>query len=310
MKRWAAALLLLSACQMAPDKNKYNPAGVDMTPVDGGNYIEPSIGDASMLNPLLSSDSASNDINALVFNGLVKYDKDLKLVGDLAESWTVADGGKVITFKLRKNIAWHDGAPFTSADVLFTYQQLVSTMTQTPFAPDFQIVKKAEAPDPYTFRVTYTEPFAPAIESWGMGIIPKHIYEKGDINTHPANRHPIGTGPYMFHEWVPDEKIILVPNPHYFDGKPHFNRYVYRIIPDLSVQFLELRQGSLSTMAPSPDQYNGYDEFFTYYNKFRYPAFRYDFFAFNLKNKLFQDVRVRRAFAHAVNKKDIVAICT
>jgi peptide/nickel transport system substrate-binding protein len=59
-------------------------------------------------------------------------------------------------------------------------------------------------------------------------------------------------------------------------------------------------------MAPSPDQYNGYDEFFTYYNKFRYPAFRYDFFAFNLKNKLFQDVRVRRAFAHAVNKKDIV----
>lgn len=287
-------------------KNKYDPSKVDAAPVDGGFYVEASIADASMLNPLLSTDSASNDINELVFNGLLKYDKDIKLSPDLAESWRVSSSGRTITFRLRKNVKWHDGQPFTAEDVLFTYQMLVSTNTRTPFGADYKIVRTARALDKYTFEVTYSEPFAPALESWGMGIIPKHIFQGKDINNHPANRAPIGTGPYIFKEWVPDEKIVLVPNPDYFEGKPHFNRYIYRIIPDTSIQFLELRQGTLSTMAPTPDQYNGYDEFFAYYNKYRYPGFRYDFFAFNLKNDLFKDVRVRRAFAHAIDKKDIV----
>jgi peptide/nickel transport system substrate-binding protein len=303
----ALALFLLASCRSASvPKSKYDVSLVNTTPVDGGIYVEASIGDASMLNPLLSTDSASNDINGLVFNGLLKYDKDLKLSPDLAESWKVTDNGRVITFQLRKNIRWHDGQPFTADDVLFTYQQLISSATRTPFGADYKLVRKAEVLGPHTFRVRYDEPFAPALESWGMGILPKHVFEGRDINTHPANRAPIGTGPYMFKEWVPDEKIILVPNPDYYEGKPHFNRYIYRIIPDLSIQFLELRQGTLSTMAPTPDQYNGYDKFFLHYNKYRYPGFRYDFFAFNLKNDLFKDIRVRRAFAYAIDKRDIV----
>ena len=75
----------------------------------GDTYVDASIGDASVLNPIISGDSASNDIIGLVYNGLVKYDKDLKLVGDLAERWEVSDGGKTITFYLRKNVKWHDG---------------------------------------------------------------------------------------------------------------------------------------------------------------------------------------------------------
>src|SRR5262245_1269057 len=85
----------------------------------GDAYVDSSIGDASILNPVLMSDSASSDIAGLVFNGLVKYDKDIQLVGDLAESWTVTQGGLVITFRLRKGVHWHDGKPFTADDVLF-----------------------------------------------------------------------------------------------------------------------------------------------------------------------------------------------
>ncbi len=303
----AIAIFLLSSCRSSSvSKNKYDPAGVDMTPIDGGIYVDASIGDASMLNPLLSTDSASNDINSAVFNGLLKYDKDLKLVPELAESFKVTEDGRVVTFQLRKNVLWHDGLPFTADDVMFTYQMLIASGTRTPFGADYQLVQKAEVLSPHTFRVRYAEPFAPALESWGMGIIPKHVFEGHDINTHPANRAPIGTGPYMFKEWVPDEKIVLVPNPNYYEGKPHFSRYIYRIIPDLSIQFLELRQGTLSTMAPTPDQYNGYDEFFLHYNKFKYPGFRYDFFAFNLTNELFKDIRVRKAIGHAIDKRDIV----
>jgi len=258
------------------------------------------------LNPLLSTDSASGDINNLIFNGLLKYDKDIHLVGDLAESWEVTEGGKVITFHLRKGVLWHDGRPFTSADVLFTYQMLVDTNTRTAFASDYKLVEKAEAPDPLTFRVRYAEPFAPALESWGMGIIPKHVYEGHDINTCEANRHPIGTGPFVFSEWVPDEKIVLKANLQYFRGRPPLDRYIYRIIPDMSVQFLELRQGTLGGMTPTPDQYNGYPEFFESYDKYHYPAFRYDYLAFNLTNPLFKDRRVREAISESINREEII----
>ncbi|MCB4755773.1 MAG: peptide-binding protein [Elusimicrobia bacterium] len=299
-------MTLMLGCQLSPRRNHYDPRTVDPTPVDGDTFIEASIGDASVLNPLLASDSASGDINALVYNGLLKYDKNIKLTGDLAESWTVSPDNKTITFKLRKGVLWHDGIPFTATDALFTYQMLVASTTKTPFGSDFLLAKKAEAPDPQTFRVRYGEPFAPALESWTMGIIPKHIFERGDLNTHPANRQPIGTGPYMFKEWQTDEKIVLVANPKYFEGRPHFDRFVYRIIPDMSVQFLELRQGALSMMSPTPDQFNGYEAFFTTYNKFHYPAFQFNYVGFNLKNELFKDRRVRQALACAVNKKDII----
>ncbi len=301
-----SCLLLLGSCRSHRSSAKYDSTSIDLTPVTGGTYVDASIGDATFLNPLLSTDSASNDIINLVYNGLIKYDKDIKLIGDLAESWEVADGGKTITFHLRKNVRWHDGTPFTSEDVLFTYKKLIDPATRTAFSADYLLVKSAEALDPYTFRVHYDKPFAPAIESWGMGIIAKHIYETGDINTHPANKNPIGTGPYKFYSWKPDEKIELRANPDYFEGRPNIDRYVYRIIPDLSVQFLELRQGSLSFMTPTPDQYNGYQEFFENYVKYKYPAFRYDYMAFNLKNVLFKDVRIRKEVALAINKRDII----
>lgn len=297
---------LFSSCKKSTDASRFDSTTIDLTPVSGGTYIEASIGDASFLNPILATDSASSEINGLIYNGLVKYDKNLNLVGDLAESWLITNDGKTITFKIRKNIKWHDGVPFTAHDALFTYQKLIDPRTRTAFSSDYVIVQNAEVLDPYTLRVNYKIPFAPALSSWGIGMIPKHIFESSDINSHPANKKPIGTGPYKFQKWVADEKIVLLSNPDYFEGKPKIDRYIYRIIPDLSVQFLELRQGSLSTMGPTPDQFNGYKKFFTHYRKYKYPAFRYDYIAFNLKNELFKDIRVRRAIAHAINKNDIV----
>ena len=307
MKRtWALAVAMLLVSCRATDHNAWDRSKVDMTPVNGGTFVEASIGDATFLNPVLATDSASGDINNYVYNGLVKYDKDIKLIGDLAESWDVTDQGRTITFHLRHGVLWHDGVPFTSDDVMFTYHVLIDSNTRSAFTADYLQVQKAEAPDPYTFRVTYAKPFAPAVESWGIGMLPKHVWEHGDVNENPANRAPIGTGPFKFSEWVPDEKIVLVANDHFFRGRPRIDRYVYRIIPDMSVQFLELRQGTLGTMTPTPDQFNGYPEFFINYQKFHFPAFRYDYVAFNLENPLFKDVRVRRAIAMAINKQEII----
>ena len=135
-------LILLGGFLSSCDK-KEEAAGskFDSGPAYGDIMVEGSIGDASNLIPILSSDSTSHGIAAMVYNGLVKYDKDLNIVGDLAESWEVSPGGLVITFHLRKEVKWHDGFPFTADDVLFTYQVTIDPKTPTPYAGDFLKVK-------------------------------------------------------------------------------------------------------------------------------------------------------------------------
>ena len=281
------------------------PAGADV-PAYGDTYIASSIGDATYLNPILASDSSSGDINNLVFNGLLKYDKDINIVGDLAESWSVTPDGLSITFHLRKGVRWHDGAPFTAEDVRFTYQKLIDPATKTPYAADYLLIKKFEILDPLTLRLTYREPLATSLESWGIGIIPKHIFEKEDLNSSAHNRKPVGTGPYIFREWKTDEKIVLDSNPDYFEGRPFIDRYIYRIIPDQSVQFLELRNQTIDEMGLTPDQWKAYPEFFKHYNKFQYPSFSFVYLGLNLNLPLFSDKKFRQALAHALNKKEII----
>jgi len=272
----------------------------------GDAYVDSSIGDATTLNPVLASDSASGDIAALVYNGLVKYDKNIQLVGDLARSWDISQGGLVIVFHLRRGVRWHDGHPFTAEDVLFTYQKLRDPKVHTPFASDFDDVESVTAPDPYTVRVVYQRIFAPGLESWGMGIVPKHIFDHGDFNAHPANRAPVGTGPYRFKEWKTDQYILLEANPDYFNGRPYIQRYIYRIIPDEAVEFLEMRNQTVDTMNLTPDQFKAYDAIFENDQRFRFPSFKYVYMGFNLRSDLFKDIRVRRALAYAIDRQSIV----
>ena len=278
-----------------------------------GNYgdmlVDSSTGDASFLNPILAGDSASGDICGLVFNGLVKYDKDIKLVGDLAENWDISEDGLIITFHLRKNVEWHDGVPFTAKDVEFTFKKLTDPLTKSPYKSNYEIVKKAEVIDDYTFRVTYSEPFAPALESWGMGILPRHILEGKDINTADFNRNPMGTGPYKFKSWDAMQKITVDSYSGYFEGRPFIDKYMCRIIPDQSVQFLELKSGGLDTMVLTPDMFTNQTDsgdFKSKFNKYQYPAFMYTYMGFNLLSPLFKERKVRQAIAYAINKKDII----
>ncbi|TAN59869.1 peptide-binding protein, partial [bacterium] len=127
----------------------------------GDALISGSIADARALIPILASDSASADVCGLLYNGLVKYDKDINLTGDLAESWEIKDDGLTIIFHLRKNVFWHDGTPFSAKDVEFTYQKLIDPNVRTPYSGDFSKVKSLEALDDYTVKISYQEPFSP-----------------------------------------------------------------------------------------------------------------------------------------------------
>ena len=303
------SIVFVMACDKAPSADKPHERDA-VIPAYGDIMVRGDIGDASNLIPLLASDSPSHNIAGLVYNGLVKYDKDMKIIGDLAESWEVSPNGLVIIFHLRKGVKWHDGQPFTAADVLYTYQVTVDPKTPTAYAGDFLKVKKVEVIDAYTFRVTYDKPFAPALISWGNAILPKHLLFGKDITKSPLARHPIGTGPYKFKEWVAGQKIVLVSNMDYYEGRPYIDGFITRIIPDTATMFLELRAQGISMMDLTPLQYTRQTEnnlFRENFNKYRYLGFKYVYLGYNLKNPLFTDKRVRQAISYAINKEEIIS---
>ena len=281
------------------------------SPVTGDSFVTASIGEPTNLIPFLASDSASADISSLIFNGLVKYDKNLKLTGDLAERWDIVDNGLRIVFYLRKNVLWQDGEPFTAEDVAFTFQKLTDPNIPTPYGGDFEKVKSLNVIDPYTLEVLYKEPFSPGLSSWGMGIVPKHLLAKANLLSSDFSRHPIGTGPYILKKWKTGEKLELTANPRYFEGRPFIDRYVYRIIPDQATTFLELETENLDMTALTPLQYKKQTDssfFRKRYKKFQHLSFGYVYVGYNMENPLFADKKIRKAIGLAINKKEIVDV--
>lgn len=278
-------------------------------PVTGDSLVEGTIGEASTLIPVLASDSSSHAVAGQIYNGLIKYDKNLNIVGDLAESFDISKDGLTITFHLHHNVKWHDGAPFTSRDVLYTYRVTVDPKTPTAYAEDFKQVKRISAIDDYTIRVVYGTPFAPALASWGMNILPAHLLEGVDITKSPLARKPVGTGPYRFKEWISGQKIVLEANKDYFDGSPYIDRYIYRIIPDSSTMYMELKAGGIDLMNLTPVQYSrqtASQQFTSRFNKYRYPSSSYLYMGYNLRHPLFSDKRIRQAITSAINKDELI----
>lgn len=300
---FSASFFFVRIATLAQNNHSYNPSYGDKIIIGSG-------AEASNLIPMLSSDSASHEVSSLLFNGLVKYDKDLTLIGDLAQGWEIGEGGLVITFHLKKGIKWHDGVEFTADDVLFGYKTIIDEKTPSAYKEDYLQVKKAEVPDKYTFKVTYDKPFAPALSSWGsLVILPKHLLEKEDITKTSFSRNPIGTGPFKFKQWVPGQKVILNANTDYFEGRPYLDGVVIRIIPDPTTMFLELKTQGLDWIGLSPLQYKKQtqNEFFKKnYRKFKYPSFSYTYLGFNLKHPWFSEKKVRQAIAYALDKEEIV----
>ena len=166
-----SSCLALSACSqqsnLAIDYSKMHPSE------SGGTLISAMTAEPSSLIFMVAGESASAEIASNLFNSLLTYNAQLDIKGELANSWEVSNQQKTITFKLKPNLKWADGKPLTSADVLFTWQLVTDENTRSPYASDFQLVTKAEAPDALTFIVTYNQAYAPALDSWSsLHILP------------------------------------------------------------------------------------------------------------------------------------------
>ncbi len=290
----------------------FSPSGLsaEENPASADAYVSAGIGDARILIPFLADDTASASVCGLVYNGLTKIDKDLNVVGDLALSWDIEEGGRAITFRLRKNVLWHDGEPFTADDVVFTYRAILDPAVGCPYISNFKDIKDIKALDAYTVRFEFEQPYAPALVKLGMGIIPEHVFELDrDIRRSKYARAPIGTGPYRFSKWEIGQYMVLEANPDYFEHVPGIKRYVYRLIPDQSVQFLELLSDGIDSMDLNPYQFRfraGTAEFRSRIAKYEYLSHSYTYIGYNLNDPLFSDVRVRRALSYAINIKEVI----
>lgn len=305
----ALLCFLLSAC----DGNKRSGTEFSqvVTPSTGGTMISAMTGEPSGLIYMVAGESASAAIASNIFNSLLRYDAKLDLTGELAESWQVSEDNKTITFKLKPNLTWADGKPLTSADILFTWQLVTDEKTRSPYASDFQLVKKAEAPDALTFQISYDQAYAPALDSWaGLQILPKHLLEGQDIHTTAFARNPVGSNYYKLDKWTHGENIRLSRNPSSVLGPANIDKLVTRIIPDNSAQFLELMADNIDNMALDPIKFSriipARPELQKKLNLYKELGNSYTYMGFNLKHKPFDDVRVRQAINYAIDKQEII----
>lgn len=281
-------------------------------PYRGDRVVSASIGDASNLIPMIAGDASSHAVAGQMYLSLLKYDKNLDLTGQLAESWLVAEDNLSISFKLRPGLKWTDGKPLTSADCAFTLILLLDEHTQSAYKSDFVKVTRVETPDARTFIVHYDEPYSPALSSWtGFAIMPEHVFKGVDIMNTELSRKPAATvGPYRLAEWQAQQSILLRSNPDYFDGPVWIGERMTRIIPDSATQFLELSAGHLDSMGLTPTQYSRLFEqkemLKREYARYKYLDFGYTYLGFNLKRAPFDDARVRRAIAYAIDRQEIV----
>lgn len=299
---------LISCGKPAEDNTDYNKSYSAET---GGTLIDASTAEPSGLIAMVAGESAASAIASHIFNSLLKYDKNLDLEGELAQSWQVSADQKTITFKLKPNLKWADGKPLTSQDVLFTWKLVIDEKTRSPYASDYQLVKSATAPDALTFSVTYDQAYAPAMDSWaGLQILPKHLLNNQDIHTTAFARNPVGSHYYKLDSWTHGENIKLSRNPTSVLGAAKIDKLVTRIIPDNSAQFLELMADNIDLMGLDPIKYSriipARPELKKKLALYKELGNSYTYLGFNLKHKPFDDIRVRKAINYAIDKQEII----
>lgn len=254
------------------------------------------------LDPRIGTDAQSEHLHGLLFDSLVAHDDQMNVIPDLAESWESPDPQTYI-FNLRKGVKFHDGRPFTSADVKFTFDSILSGQVKTPKRGSYEMVQSIEAPDPSTVVFHLREPFASFLINLtrpGIGIVPAG-------SGHELARHPIGTGPFRFASMTQDEGILLDRNPDYFGDKPKIARIDFRIVPDAIVRALELRKGTadLAFNALDPDTVVALknqpslvvDET---------PGTSLSYIAFNFSDPILAHREVRQALAYATDRASLV----
>jgi peptide/nickel transport system substrate-binding protein len=211
-----------------------------------GLYEEPDT-----LNPVVSEEAFASDAFQLIYDGLIRYDDRGRPIPDLAleipskRNGGISPDGKTLVYHLARNVRWHDGVRFTSADVAFTWRAIMNPANNSPTRDGYDRIASIETPDAYTVRLRLREPYAPALylfRDLGDGsIVPAHLLAKyHDINRVAFNAQPVGTGPYVFRSWEHGNEMHFEANRSYFGGAPKIPHVVFKFIHDQNTLLSQL----------------------------------------------------------------------
>ncbi|PNU05523.1 ABC transporter substrate-binding protein [Novosphingobium guangzhouense] len=273
-----------------------------------GNTLVVAISiEPTTLTSAITSAGGGQLVSPKIFDGLLTYSADLKPEPGLAQAWNVSDDKRTLTLNLRPGVKWHDGKPFTSADVAYSALSIWSKY-HSRGRMTFARLVAVDTPDPLTAVLRFSDP-APyalsALASFESQVVPRHVYEGRDVLSNPANNAPIGTGPFRFVEWQRGQFIRLERNRDYWDkGKPALDGVIFRVIGESAanaaaletgeIQFTNgIAPGDIARVSKLPDIVR--DD-----RNFALPTAGMGL-EFNLDVPKLRDVRVRRAVAHAID---------
>jgi len=285
------------------------PAGAQTPP---GVLVVGQIAEPKSLDPAV--DTAVNDFRILmnVYDGLVRYKSGtLEVEPALAESWEISEDGTEYTFDLREDVSFHDGTPFDAEAVVFNFERMLNEdhpyydTGPFPLSFFFSAVENVEATGEMTVKFTLNAPYAPFLSNLayptGLIVSPAAVKEHGD----EFGRHPSGTGPFKFVEWISNQRVVVERNADYWDGAPELEAVVFRPITDANTRTAEMLSGGIDVMVEVPP---------VSLSEFEGPGFTVHeqagphvwFLILNAKEGPFADKRVRQAANYAIDKKAIV----
>jgi peptide/nickel transport system substrate-binding protein len=256
-----------------------------------------------------------------IYNKLLSYDENYNVVPELCTSWEVSPDAKIYTFHLRKDVLWHDGVKFTSADVKWHYELMAAGKPiVTPTTPFLKDLVSIETPDDYTVifkfsTFTRPDPFGFVSVASDQFILPKHIYDGTDMEKNPANWAPIGTGPFKLTEYVRDQYMVLEANDKYFLGRPYLDKIIVTYYKSNAAALIALEGGEIDLISgkvgvppsemPRLQQVQGITTGGEVALGSRRITFNFRSEAI-AKHPWLADVRVRRAFSYAIDREAIV----
>ena len=286
---------------------------VEETPVDGDWLVERLSAEMPHLNPLTSTDKYSRIVYMWIFEALITYDNTtLEPKPKIAESWDISEDHLTYTFHLRKDVKFTDGVPLTAHDVKFTYDKMMDPATDCAhYRHMYQDVESVEALDDYTIQFKSNGPYFRHLIVFGLlRILPEHIYGKGDINNHPNNREPIGSGPYIFESWETGRQVTLVRNENYWGKKPRILKRVFKIIADDNAAFQVFESGEIDAIDDIPKEAwttrMTKPSFTAKFNKYAFYQPQYTYIGWNSEKPQFKDKRVRIALTQLLDRELIL----
>jgi len=281
-----------------------------MVPQAGGTYTEGIAGSPMLINPVLcQANPVDQDLVSLIFTGLTRVNSQGEVIPDLAERWEISGDGMVYTFFMRQDAIWHDGAPVTSADVVFTVNVMqhegyegmsfISTMWRTVVV---------EQLDTHTVRFILREPFAPFLDYTSIGLLPAHILGSVDVSLlsqSAFNATPVGTGAYKVED-IDSQRVVLARHEGYYGPRPYIDRLELYFYPDAEAVMEARERGEIMGMGRVLPRYIAavqQDPDLTLYSA---PLSGYNLVFLNLDRAIFQDRLVRQAMMWALDRQALV----